>query len=35
MVNIYVSLINQGKRTLEQVPSTIRKEVEKALSGEE
>lgn len=31
MVQVYVSLIKKGKKTLEQVPEVIREEVRKAL----
>ena len=34
MVNIYVSLINQGLRTLEDVKEEIRAEVEALLNGD-
>ena len=34
MVKVYVNLIKKGLRTLEQVPDTIRAEVEKMLKGE-
>ena len=34
MVKIYVELIKKGKRTLEQVPESIREEVRKALEQE-
>ncbi|STP39314.1 Uncharacterised protein [Enterococcus durans] len=32
MANIYVSLIQKGLRTIEEVPKTIRKEVQAILS---
>ena len=35
MVNLYVSLIRKGLRTLEQVPVTWRAEVEQILAEEE
>ena len=31
MVQVYVSLIKKGKKTLEQVPEVIREDVRKAL----
>ncbi len=34
MVKVYVELIKKGKRTIEQVPETIREEVRKALEEE-
>lgn len=34
MVQVYVSLIKKGKKTLEQVPEIIREEVRKALEEE-
>ena len=34
MVQVYVSLIKKGKKTLEQVPELIREEVRKALEAE-
>lgn len=33
MVNVYVALIQAGKRTLESVPGMLRAEVEKALEA--
>lgn len=35
MVNVYVTLIHAGKRTLEQVPIIIREDVRKALEESE
>ena len=35
MVNVYVSLINKGLRTLEQVPEVWRDEVKKRLEEQE
>lgn len=35
MVAIYVALIEKGKKTLEDVPETIREEVRKALEDAE
>jgi len=34
MVDIYVTLIKKGKKTLEQVPEVIREDVRKALENE-
>lgn len=34
LANIYVYLIRQGKRTIEQVPKFLRKEVEELLKTE-
>ena len=34
MVNLYVSLIRKGLRTIEQVPITWRADVEKALEDD-
>ena len=34
MVELYVSLILKGKRTIEQVPARIREEVRKLLAEE-
>lgn len=34
LANVYVYLIRQGKRTIEQVPEFLRKEVEKLLKAE-
>lgn len=35
MVQVYVSLIKKGKKTLEQVPEVIREDVRKALEENE
>lgn len=35
IVQVYVKLIQEGRRTLEQVPEQIRTEVEAALQGAE
>lgn len=35
MVDIYVTLIKKGKKTLEQVPEVIREDVRKALEENE
>lgn len=34
MVAIYVALIKKGKKTIEDVPETLREEVRKALGDE-
>lgn len=34
LANVYVYLIRQGKRTIEQVPEFLRKEVEELLKAE-
>jgi hypothetical protein len=35
MVNIYVSLIRKGMKTIEDVPKILKKQVQKILANEE
>lgn len=35
MVNVYVTLVKNGKRTIEQVPASVREQVREILAAEE